>query len=335
MKYFVTGGTGFIGSHLVRALQAKGHSITLLARQYPPRSLFEGMKIIQGDITDSELIAASSKDADFIIHLAAIRDRWGIPFRDYYQVNVEGTRNVLNAAAKANARFIYCSTVGVVGHPNRRDIDETFTDRVTDGKYNYSYTKMLGENLTTNYHDEGRVKTTIVRPVITYGPGDQWGMITRLIKLLRCGRFTFIGDGRNHLHLCYISDLVEGFLQACERQNAIGETYILAGPSTISLLDLVKKICDLLQVNPPKMHVPTRIAHLAGYGFELGYRMMNNIGYRKHNNSPFITRDRVDTLTIDRGFCINKAQNEIGYHPRVDYDLGLSTTLEWWQDQFL
>lgn len=332
MKALVTGATGFIGNHLARTLHERGYEVRVLVRKRPQDLDFSAYDVVCGDLADAQAAKNAVAGVDVVFHLAAIRDRWGIPYADYYRTNVDGTRFLLDAAETQGARFVYCSSVGVMGHPGKLNIDETFPYAFSDGKYNYSHTKALADEMTLDYGAQERLFATVVRAVITYGPGDTWGMVTRLIDMLAHGRFLPVGDGRNHMHLAYISDLVEGFILASTNDQANGRAYIVAGPAPITLDELVNKVCHLLQVAPPKWHVPTRIAHTAGLSMEMLYTLKQKMNIQAMGDVPFITRDKVDTLTINRSFNIQRAKTELGYKPQVSYDEGLRLTVDWWRE---
>lgn len=332
LKALVTGATGFIGGHVAHTLWKLGYTPRILVRSTAAQQKFAPFEVALADLADPQAVKAAVQGVDFVFHLAAIRDRWGIPYQDYYQVNVEGTRYLLEAAANRGCRFVYCSSVGVMGHPGCLNIDESFPYAAGDGKYNYSHTKALADEMTLDYAAKGRLFATVVRPVITYGPGDSWGMVTRLVDLLAQGRFLPIGNGRNHIHLAYISDVVDGLLRAVNNDQANGRAYIVAGPTPITLNDLVVKICRLLGRTVPQWHVPVGIAQVAGWSLERLYVLKQQLGISALGQVPFITHDKVDTLALNRSYCTTRAEKELGYKPTVDYDEGLSLTLEWWKN---
>jgi nucleoside-diphosphate-sugar epimerase len=158
-------------------------------------------------------------------------------------------------------------------------------------------------------------------------------MMTRLITMLARGRFALVGNGRNHLHLVYVDDVIRAFLLARESSRSVGQVYIVAGPSTITLSNLVARACALLGVRPPRWHIPVGLAKAAGWMLETAYVGKLSMGIRAFGDIPFVTRDKVDTLTVDRGYHIAKIQEELGYCPTVDYDQGLRQTINWcWRD---
>ena len=113
----------------------------------------------------------------------------------------------------------------------------------------------------------------------------------------------------------------------------MGQVYIIAGPQPITLNELVTRMCDLLGRKPPRWHVPTRLARMAGWVLESIYTAQARLGLRVLGQAPFLTRDKVDTLVINRGFSTKKAQRELGYAPTVGYGEGLRQTVAWYRDE--
>jgi nucleoside-diphosphate-sugar epimerase len=334
MKMLVTGGTGFLGSHLVQALLKGGHEVRALVRQGSDVEKLKGAELVYGDLTEPGGLRQAVEGVETVYHLAAIRDKWGTPYQAYYTVNVKGTRHLLDAAVGCVDKFVYCSTAGVARYPGNLQADESLPHN-TDGhgQHCYHHTKALAEQLTLEYARTGQVPATVVRPTIVYGPGDTWGMMTKLVTMLAQGRFALVGDGRNHLHLVYVDDVIGAFFLAGESSRSVGQVYIIAGSSLITLNNLVAKVCALLGVRTPRWHIPVRIAKAAGWVLERAYLVKGELGISALGETPFLTRDKVDTLAVNRGFSSAKAQRELGYHPTVGYDEGLRHTIDWCQSQ--
>lgn len=329
MKVLVTGASGFIGRYLAHALIAQGHQVRVLVRTSSAQNSFNGPMPFVGDLTDAASLRRAVEGVDQVYHLAAIRDRWGQPFQDYYAVNVQGTRHLLGAAADQGTRFVYCSSVGVLGYPGTLDIDESYPYRTNDGKFNYHHTKALAEQLTLDYARRDRLVATVVRPVITYGPGDEYGMVTKLLTLLATGRFVPVGNGRNHVHLAYVTDTVRGIILAGEGDQSPGRVYIIPGSRPITMRELIVQACVLLGRPTPRWHIPLMSAKAAARMMETVYTLHRRLGLRVLGDEPFLTRDKIDTLTINRGFNGRRAEQELGYHPTVDYPEGLALTVAW------
>ena len=326
MRVLVTGATGFIGGHLARYLAAQGHHVRALVRRDSLALAEAGVELTWGDVTDPEATQAAVREVEAVFHLAAVRDVWGTPESVYRRVNVEGTRHLLEAAAGAGVRrFIYCSSVGVARYPGNLTADETLPYSEPTSQVLYHRTKAQAEQMALQWVSSGRVPALVVRPVITYGPRDEHGFVTRLITLLAQGRLVWVGSGRNHVDLVYVDDLVAGMEAALER-GAVGRVYILSGTAPIRVRALVDKTCNLLGKHPPRIRVPVSCARLAGWAMETLYRVA------RRGTAPFITRDKVATLTVDRGFSHARASRELGYQPQVDYDEGLHRTVGWLQE---
>jgi nucleoside-diphosphate-sugar epimerase len=331
MRVLVTGATGFIGGHLVHCLVAQGHRVRALVRRESPALAEAGVELVWGDLTDLETVRAAVSGVEAVSHLAAVRDAWGIPASVYERVNVEGTRHLLEAAAEAGVhRFLYCSSVGVACYPGNLEADETLPFCEPTSQVLYHRSKAQAERTVLESARSGRVPALVVRPVITYGPDDERGMVTRMVMLLEQGRFMLVGNGRDHVDLVYVDDLVAGMCLALER-GAVGTVYILSGTAPIQARKLVAKICDLLGRHPPSICVPAPIARAAGWAMETLYRAGDRLGVLD-GKEPFITCDKVATLTMDWGFSHARAGQELGYRPQVDYGKGLRRTLDWLQE---
>lgn len=329
MSVLVTGATGFVGGHLARYLVTHGHRVRALVRHEVPALAEAGAELAWGELTDFQAVRAAVNEVEAVFHLAAVRHVWGTPESVYQRVNVEGTQHLLEAAAEADVhRFVYCSSVGVARYPGNLEADEMLPFREPTSQVFYHRSKAQAEQMVLQWARAGRVPAVVVRPVIAYGPEDERGMVTRLMTLLAQGRFAPVGNGRNHVDLVYIDDLMAGMYLALER-GTVGRVYILSGTAPIRVHTLVDKICRLLGRRRPRFHIPVPVARAAGWAVEMLYRAGGRLGVDLDGREPFITRDKVATLTVDRGFSHARASQELGYRPQVDYDESLRRTLDW------
>jgi nucleoside-diphosphate-sugar epimerase len=326
----VTGATGFIGGSLADSLSASGWEVRVVVRPSSRTRLrgSERYRVFEADLAGSAgALEEAVAGCDVVFHAAAIRDRWGTSPEEYRRVNVEGTRRLLVAAAGRAPRFVYISSVGVLGWPGVDGIDESFPVDVRPGEIDYHGTKAAAEQLVR----AGRagVETVIVRPTITYGPGDADGMLTRLISLIARGRFVRIGRGENRLHLTYIDDLVQGLILAGTHPSASEETFILAGPGPILVRELIAQIDEALGLEPSSLYLPESLARQIARGVEAAYRAAGGLGRFRPWTSPPVTSDKLNVLCAHRSFSSAKAARLIDYAPRIDYPEGLSSTLAW------
>ena len=324
-KALITGGTGFTGSHLARRLLEKGQKVVILAR---PESNFLPLKeigadIVIGDVRDRTAIDRAMKGVDLVFHIAAAFREAKLSDEVYRCINVEGTRNVLEAGMKYGVRrIIHCSTIGVHG-----DVD--FAPASEDSPFKpgdiYQTTKLEGELLAMRYFREKNAPVVAVRPCGIYGPGDM-----RFLKLFRAiarKKFVMIGDGKTLWHPVYIEDLVTGFELAAEKEGILGEVFIIGGEKYLSLNELVSKIAGVLGVSPPRWHIPVTPVRIAGAVCEYLFRPF---GFE-----PPIHRRRVDFFCKSRAFDISKAKKVLGYFPEYDIDKGLRLTAEWYRKEGL
>ena len=320
---FVTGGTGFTGGYLCKNLVRRGYEVRALARPGSDvRALKElGVTIVSGDLTDRESIKGKVAGADVVFHIAATYRQEGIPKEQFWRVNVEGTRNMLEEALEAGVkRFVHCSTVGVQGEIKNPPATE-------DAPYNpgdwYQESKMEGELLALRYYREKGLPVTVVRPVGIYGPGD-----TRFLKIFRHinnGTFRMIGSGKVLYHMTFVEDLVEGIALAGEKENAVGEIYTIGGEEYTTLNELVQMIADILGKRISRLKIPVWPVWTAGLLCEWVCRPLRI--------DPPIFRRRVDFFIKDRAFDISKAKSELGYQPRVSLYEGLKITADWYRQQ--
>jgi len=332
MKVVVTGATGFIGSALATTLAESNWGVSVLVR---PASRYKldneqakRYRIIESDLRDNpERWRDALTGCDVVFHAAAIRNRWGTSPETYHQVNVESTRRLLEAAIGRARRFVYVSSVGVLGQPGVLNIDESFPIRVSSDTSDYHSTKAEAERLVMQRARD--IEVVVVRPTITYGPGDEDGMLTRLIEMIARKRFIRVGDGRNHFHLTFINDLTRGLMLSGTHPAAPGQTFILAGPSSIEVREMIELICRLLDRAPGPLFVPEGLARVMGRGIESVYRIEAALKTRVLGSEPPITRDKIDTLCMHRGFSSAKAARLLGYASRVGYEEGVARTIEW------
>jgi nucleoside-diphosphate-sugar epimerase len=324
VKALITGATGFIGGSLASFLVEAGWDISILIRPGSHSRLAhpERFRIIEGNLSQPDDVfgVVSKLSVDVVVHAAAIRNRWGTPPSAYHAVNVAATQALLDATIGRAKRFVYLSSVGVFGRPGVLKIDESFPIRVSS-HWDYHSSKAAGEQATLEHREQ--IETVVVRPTITYGPGDTDGMVTRLIQMMSSRHFFRIGQGDNHVHLTYIDDLVNGLYLAMTRPQASGGTFILAGPEPIKIKNLLTLIEQQTQCHLPKWYIPATPTRLLGTACEMFFHLL------PRNWSPPITRDKVDNLCANRGFSSAKAIHELGYQPQWDYPMGIRHTLEW------
>lgn len=322
MRAFVTGGTGFTGSALSRRLAEEGHEVIALDNK---PGLFDdelrdlGVRIEIGSVADRALVNRLVDGCDRVYHLAAAFRLVNLGKAQYHDINVNGTRHVLEAALRHGVeRTVYCSTCGVHGNVEHPPANELAP--IAPADY-YQQTKWEGEVVARELLERGLWVST-VRPTAIYGPGDPERFLLIYRRVAR-GHFTFLGDGSAHYHPVYIDNLVDGILLAGEREEARGESYLIADERSLPIRDLVEEVGRALEVPVAIRHLPFWPAYAVAAAVELAFKPLPA--------EPPIFRRRLDWFRQNRSFDITKARRELGYVPRVDIPTGLRRTGEWYR----
>ena len=316
MKVALTGATGYTGGRLLRALRARGDEVAALARPASVTSELResGARVVEGDLADAAALSRLVEGSDAVLHVAAVYRTAGHPDAYYHEVNVSGTQRLLEAAARSGSRrFVHTSTVGVHGHVDRPPADETAPFAPGDV---YQDTKAEAETLALDFGRKRGLPVAVVRPGAIYGPGE-----TRLLKLFRAiarGRYAIVGSGKPFYHPVYIDDLVDGFLLALEREEAVGQAFIVAGPRYVSQRELAELIARHTGGRLLPFRLPAWPLQLAG---TLCEAVCVPLGI-----DPPLHRRRVDFWVKSRAFSIDKARRLLGYAPKVDLDEGIART---------
>ncbi len=321
MRALVTGANGFTGSYMVKNLLGKGYTVRALVRKTSNLDLLKNLNVeyVYADLAKDEITKDIMQDVDVVYHVGAAFRTEGVPKSYFWDVNVEGTRKLLEAAKEADIKkFVHCSTVGVQGDIKNPPAKETHP--YNPGDY-YQESKLDGEKLALKFFKEKGLKGTVVRPVGIYGPGDT--RFLKLFKFINNGKFRMIGSGNVLYHLTFVEDLVEGFRLAGESEKANNEIFTIGGNNYLTLSELVEKIAKVLDKPVPKSSIPVWPVWIAGALCEL---VCKPLGI-----SPPIYRRRIDFFIKDRAFDISKAKEILGYNPKIDLDEGLKRTAEWYK----
>ncbi|MCA9472730.1 MAG: NAD-dependent epimerase/dehydratase family protein [Nitrospirales bacterium] len=322
MKAFVTGGTGFTGSHLCAELVRQGYQVRALVRENSQVSELEKLKIeqVQGDLCDPSSFGKALEGVDIVFHIAALFRQQGVNPEVFRKVNGESVGHLIRASLDHGVkRFIHCSTVGVHGHIEHSPANEDAPFGPGDL---YQETKLEGELIARQYQKEGKLDITIVRPAGIYGPGDL--RFLKLFKAIHRRRFVMIGKGTINYHFTYIDDLIQGIMLSSQSEQAIGQTYIIAGKEYVPLNQLVTMIAEALHVKPPSLRIPPWPVYAAGYVCELLCKPLNI--------EPPLYRRRIDFFKKNRAFDITKASKELGFEPQVNLKEGIHRTACWYKE---
>lgn len=316
----VTGYTGFTGGALARRLAAEGFHVRALARS--AQTSEAGIEVVTGVLGDSEALDRLVAGADTVFHVAAMYRNEG-EFDEFFRVNVEGTRALMEASIRAGVRrFVYCSTIGVHGDVAQSPASE---DAPFNPRDPYQETKLIAEKEVIAVHDSGRLETVVIRPCAIYGPGD-----TRMLKMFRMlsrGFFVFVGRFKPNFHPVYIDDLVQAFILAMTTQAAAGKAFIIGGPEYMPLREYVRTAAQALGASPVMITVPYRLMTFAAVACE---KLFPRLGLQ-----PPLHRRRLSFFKHNRAFSIEKARDVLGYRPVVSLAEGFRRTVAWYRAQGL
>lgn len=320
MKALVTGGTGFVGSHVARVLADAGHSVRVLHRQSSRLDALAGIPFESalGDITDAGSLAAASQGCDWVFHVAAVADYWRADVSRMFDANVEGTRRVLNAARDAGVkRVVFTSSAAAVGFgTNDRPSDESAPFNLPPERFPYGYSKWLAEQVIHEAAAAGQ-DVVIVNPVVVMGPGDL-NMISGnfVTQIKRLGPLVPVTTGG--VAVIDVRDVARMHLAAAEKGRA-GERYLL-GTANYAYREWFAMIADVVGVRRPFLTVPGFLLSPVASAIDLLRRA-------RINTPVDANQTRLGARNIF--FRYDKAWRELAA-PQVDMRQSLEDTYRWY-----
>ena len=327
MKAYVTGGTGFIGGHLVEQLVDQGYHVTCLIRQtsnlrwlnHLLNAKSPQVQLVMGNLHDSDVLEQHVRDADLVFHLAGLTK--APDAATYDRVNAEGTKRLIDACLGAQTsldRFVYCSSLAAVG-PSTNAIPNT-EDVIPHPLTDYGSSKLKGELIVREYADQ--LPITIIRPPAVYGPRDV--DIFLFFQMINRGIMPILGDADKLLSLVHVKDLVAGIYTAAVSERAIGETYFLTDGDIHTWMGIERVIADALEMRPLKVKVPLSLLDFISIFTEAAAKITRQ--------TPTLNRQRVRDLKQQFWICDStKAQKELGYRPTYFVQKGMQETADWYR----
>jgi dihydroflavonol-4-reductase len=310
MKVFVTGGTGFIGTHVVRALRDRGDKVWALVRNPEKgRALADlGCGLVGGSLSDEAAIREGMRECDAVIHGAAVYEV-GIPKDQHeamYEANVAGTERVLRAAlVEGIPKVVYISTVAAFGNTRGRVVDEGYSHPGTDFTSYYEQTKYEAHQIARSLIDVEGLPCVIVQPGGVYGPGDHSAVGTQMNQFL-AGRMPLIAFPDLGFNMVHVDDVAAGVLLALDK-GKVGEQYVLGGQIT-TMRELIDTLARVTGRKAPKRAIPTTLMKaMTPIGPVVG-KVMG----QPPNLSELISS--ADGVTFWAKH--DKAMEELGYSPR-------------------
>ncbi|MBI4391025.1 MAG: NAD-dependent epimerase/dehydratase family protein [candidate division NC10 bacterium] len=322
MRVLVTGGTGFIGSHVVEALLARGHEVRCLVRDGRRLGWLAGLPSVAatpGDLGDPDSLRSCVDGMDQVYHVAGLTKARGS--REFLRVNAEGTRHLVQAclgARRPPRRLVYLSSLAAVGPvPARIPCTEAAPPRPASP---YGWSKLGGEAAVLAAREQMHI--IVLRPPVVYGPRDR--AVWRFARWVARGLLPMPGGRPRRLSLCYIQDLVEALLAAGEGDVPSGEVFLVAGEGAFTWEEVGKAFGDALGVRPRVLRAPVPLllalaAAAEAWGWATG-------------RPPYLSRGKVREAAGDWLCDTSKAQRQLGVVPRIGLREGVVLTVKWYRD---
>lgn len=315
----MTGGTGFLGKNVARALAAAGHELRLLARASSDLDGLPAAEVVKGDVTDGEAVRRAAEGCQAVAHMAAMVKMWTPDRRVFDEVNVGGLRNALAAAREAGARVLYTSSFIAIGPSGPRPADES---QVHPGRprNDYERTKAAADAVAREAAAAGQ-DVVLVYPGVVYGPGDltDGNIVVRMVTDHVAGRLPgIIGPGDRAWSYAYVEDVAAGHVAALEKGRA-GERYLLCGEN-VTMTGFFERLQQVAGMAPPRRHIPFGVAKTLGYAMYLWAELTGL--------PPRLTHEVVDVFREHWAYSSAKAERELGYRSRPLAE-GLAATVAW------
>lgn len=339
----ITGTPGWLGTRLVRVIVKGLPDIPELTSRYSGirirclvlkgidtevlRNISPDIELVEGDVRNVSSLEPFFENAEgaTLFHIVGIIHPNKV--RDFYEINVEGTRNVLNGAIEAGVkRAIVVSSNSPIGCNS--DNEHLFDENSPYNPYmNYGKSKKLAEDIVNETYKSGKIETVIIRPCWFYGP-DQPPRQTEFFKMIKEGKGPIIGDGDKKRSMSYVDNICQGLLLADQVEEAKGETYWIADRRPYTMNEIVDTVEQLLE-NEFSREVAHKRMRLPGFVSEIALAFDWIIqGFGKYHQKIHVLSEMNKTIACS----IAKAEKELGYNPKIELEEGMRRSIQWCLD---
>jgi nucleoside-diphosphate-sugar epimerase len=334
---FITGASGFIGGKIAEQLLAAGRTVRALSRRPLPALEKLGAVVVLGDLSDPAALGRGCEGAGTVFHVAGRVGVWG-PEADFFQVNIEGTRNVIAACRAVGVRrLVYTSSPSVVYNGGDLSGVNESAPLCTRAPCAYPTSKAAAERLVSASHSSA-LATISLRPHLVWGPGDK-NVVPRVLALARQGRLKIIGAGRNKVDVTHIANVVDAHLLAEQALkvchiiddkpsgpgNPGGKAYFITNGEPVILWDWINQLLRGVGLPEITKHVSPGTAYFAGGVLETLWRVLPLKG------EPPMTRFVAKEMATDHWFDISAARRDLCYNPLVSVADGVKDLIAYYK----
>ncbi|MCX6746819.1 MAG: NAD(P)-dependent oxidoreductase [Candidatus Pacearchaeota archaeon] len=323
----ITGASGFIGSHLAEELTKRKEKVRVLVRNLNEigyihdfsKEIRNKIEIVEGDLLDKTSLIKALKGTNKVFHLAAISRPMNIPKQKYFDVNLYGTRNLLEACKKQKIKkIIHVSSMSVFGFSRDRNSLTENSSKLPVSYYGES--KKQGEELAIDFCKKNKIKLIVVRPPMVFGPRDS--QFLRLFKLIDTGFFPLLKKGQAKLEFCYVKNLVNGILLA-DKYGKNLESYNISDGETYTIKEVFGKIAEAENKKLFPISIPVWSVKASGLIIEKVFLIFKKKAPFNSGTAEWMSKDNV----ID----ISKAKKKLKYKRLIPLEEGIKETVEWYK----
>ena len=333
IKALVSGATGFLGSHLVECLLEKGHEVRALARKTSNLSHLKttGAEIVFGDVEDCDSLRPAVDGMEVVFHAAArVMPGWG-KWEDFERETVRGTENMLRASAEAGvSRFVYVSSSTVMGEESYGETpaDESTPCGISTFRYDtfYDHAKLQAEKLSLEWHKQGKIPVTVVRPSMVYGPRDRL-LSDKSYRQFNVPIVVWPGKANPRTAIVHVADVADCIILAAISDKAVGEIYNIAPPEVIWFRDYGNAMIRAIGGRKIQITIPYLVGYLWCACME-GWALL-----KRQKELPYLTRSGTRFLNQGMHIDASKARRDLGWQPKVSLEEGCRLYVQWRRSQ--
>jgi nucleoside-diphosphate-sugar epimerase len=325
----VSGATGLLGSHIADRLLADGWTVRGLVRSREGAAALreQGVDPVEGDVLDAAAFARAAAGSGVIFHAAgAITPRGG--WEAFRRLNIDGTRNAIDAAERSGARLLQVSSVAVYGSRGRysdggKTSEDTTLSPLPPRAY-YARSKRESEQLVFEAHHAGRIWASAVRPAVVYGPRDRQ-FVPRMARLIERGFIPLIGGGKSTFAVVQASNVAAGAILAATHDGAAGRAYNLSNDFDVTVEEFFRLAAEGLEKRVHFVPVPRALAVVVFGTVKATARLLSA------GRLSVVSNVSIDFVSRSNPFTSDRARYELGWSPTVRPTDGVPAAFRWWE----